>query len=118
MFKGRLNRSTYILANVLVMAIVSIFAYSGVMTDEETFTLAEIVLVAIAAVILVLQMGVYIRRGHDLGLPGIVTILFSLLPGVAIALAIIPSQKFTNKYGAKHTKKFDFSALFSGTNLN
>lgn len=112
MFKGRLNRSTYILGNILAFGFAAFVAFSGLISEEESLTLVEMVILAISVLVIFWILGVNIKRGHDVGLPGIATFLLLFLPGVGIALAILPGKKQNNQYGAPHTKMFDFPTLF------
>ncbi len=110
MFKGRINRTTYILASTLLLIPCLIAYYSGLITESDTLTPAEMVILPIAILLFVYSIGVSMRRFHDLGLSGLFVLLI-ILPGVPLVLALIPSQKQTNKYGPPPNKPFDFSVL-------
>lgn len=117
MFRGRINRTTYILASLILLGIAIVIEYSGVVNWEtDTFTLTEWILLPLMLCVAAWGFGISIRRLHDLGMPGIVVLLV-VLPGVAFVLALLPGQKRANKYGQPHRKHFDFSSLLMSQSL-
>lgn len=112
-YKGRINRTTFLLGNILLLAL-ALPIYS---INEDYLEKLEANGVIIIGVLFIALCAIYfsvclvIRRLHDLGLSGWFSFL-ALLPGMEFVLMLIPGQKSKNNYGDIPVKTFDIQTIF------
>jgi uncharacterized membrane protein YhaH (DUF805 family) len=112
-FKGRLNRTTYLLINIIIFVITGIFATSGVQHYLDAHDATAIMLgIVVGIPIFIWQISASARRLHDRGVSGWFSLLV-IIPGAELILCILPGEKGVNRYGAPHSKKFDVAALLT-----
>ncbi len=94
-YKGRINRKYWWISLLLIKLI-------GHITDSLKLPPNDIMRYIAAFIIILIILSVDIRRWHDLGFSGWLSI-FSLIPGFEIIrvffLGLLPGNKTGNKYG-------------------
>jgi uncharacterized membrane protein YhaH (DUF805 family) len=114
-FRGRINRTTFLLGNVLFIGIAFLLSHSAIIdyldAHQSNWGLMVVTAVVFAApLIFILSVG--IRRLHDLSLPGWLWPI-TILPVVDLVLLILKGTQGENKYGQAPKVHFDFRTLFS-----
>jgi len=113
----RLNRRTY--TATLAIAFVPFLVISEISNVANTthgssrntlYSIFALLLVVCVLYFLVTCLAVVIKRLHDVGWPWFLVILTGLFWPFLLALAIVPGQKVSNRYGDKPTEKFDLSS--------
>ncbi len=111
LFQGRVSRTVYFLSTISLNILISVliqFGRSGIASvSSELFLLIFLLWLGLVAFVIFLwfaQIGLHIKRWHDLGKSGWF-VIFSLLPligfFVIVALFFIPGDPKKNKYGEK-----------------
>jgi uncharacterized membrane protein YhaH (DUF805 family) len=109
-FKGRVNRSTYLLANLVSVLLSLVLRHPKIEPLlEHNSTTAVLALLALSPLI-IWEVAVIIRRLHDSNLNGWWALLM-ILPGFTIFLLLMPGNKGENKYGKPPTDVLDLGSL-------
>ena len=97
LFKGRLNRKGFIIAHLIIFAVIGLYVY--LLTKEASLLILAILIIPIA---FILSLSACIRRLHDMNLYG-GYYLWNLIPYIStIFFLILASVKGTvgpNRYG-------------------
>lgn len=117
LFKGRLNRRGYLMVVVYVISYFSLLVVLSLLLPNANLIDAVILLAGIIGGLaaLLLAISSHIRRWHDLGQPGWLTLLnFVPLVGAvaSLALFLFPGTKGPNKYGQTHQRSLSPKAVF------
>jgi uncharacterized membrane protein YhaH (DUF805 family) len=117
-FKGRIGRLGYLMASVYLLAYFIFAVLLGLLTGHGSRTSnILVILLGMAGVLVAIPLGIslHIRRWHDLGQSGWLTLL-NLVPGVgiitAIILTFIPGTSGPNTYGTTHPKSLSPKVVF------
>jgi len=114
LFRGRMNRSTYLLVNMVVLLIVVIASRPDVAHYLDTHQSTAALWGAIIGIpLLIWQFATSARRFHDIGRSGWYSLLI-ILPFVQFIMLFIPGTKGDNSFGPEPTQTFDLSSLFVG----
>lgn len=104
-FSGRVSRAAYLLAGLLMMVIVMFFIYRMVDAQEQGLTgsVWETGFSIALLISLWAQAALGAKRLHDIGRPGIFSVLL-FIPALNfitfVALCILPGTPGANRYGA------------------
>lgn len=116
-FKGRIGRLGYVMASVYLLAYLFVAVGIAVVGHGARFTNILGLLLGLVGVLVAIPLGVslHIRRWHDLGQSGWLTLL-NLVPGVnfivAVILAFVPGTAGPNAYGSAHSADLSPKAVF------
>ena len=103
-FKGRIGRQSYILAQILIVAIqfLVIWQIAKAANNESLLALWGLAFIALGLVTLWSISALAVKRLNDLDLPAVLFLLL-FVPGILwlfmLFLMIVPTKQVTNKHG-------------------